>query len=211
VIDPEATPAPRRALLSGWGRAAFTSCELIEVDAEHLAAAIKELPARGGIARGLGRSYGDPAQCAGGRVLRLVPSGDEITIDPAAGTATVGAGVSIDELLRVLVPRGWFVPVTPGTRYVTIGGAIASDIHGKNHHQTDTFGGSFGNHVVSLRLMLADGTLVEVGRGARKPAWAADVLAATDRGAAGPTAPPQGLFLVEVKYPDHIYISQPPP
>jgi len=55
------------------------------------------------------------------------------------------------------------------------------------------------------------GTLVEVGRGARKPAWVADVLAATDRGAAGPTAPPQGLFLVEVKYPDHIYISQPPP
>jgi len=161
VIDPEATPAPRRALLSGWGRAAFTSCELIEVDAEHLAAAIKELPARGGIARGLGRSYGDPAQCAGGRVLRLVPSGDEITIDPAAGTATVGAGVSIDELLRVLVPRGWFVPVTPGTRFVTIGGAVASDIHGKNHQRD----GSFGSHVTAIRMMLADTTIVEVGPG----------------------------------------------
>lgn len=159
MIDRPDPAAPRRTLLSGWGRAVFTAAELVEVDAEHLAATIKELPPRGAIARGLGRSYGDPAQCAGGRVVRLVPSGDEISIDAAAGTATVGAGVSIDDLLRVLVPRGWFVPVTPGTRFVTIGGAVASDIHGKNHQRD----GSFGSHVTALRMMLADTTIVEIG------------------------------------------------
>jgi decaprenylphospho-beta-D-ribofuranose 2-oxidase len=155
---------PRRkgespTLLSGFGRATPSAATLVDVDEEQLAAAIKDLPARGGIARGLGRSYGDPAQNAGGHVLRLAPDNESIVIDDAAGTVTVGAGVSIDELLNVIVPRGWFVPVTPGTRFVTVGGAIASDIHGKNHH----LDGSFGNYVTRLRLMLADTTVVEVG------------------------------------------------
>jgi decaprenylphospho-beta-D-ribofuranose 2-oxidase len=148
-----------RTLLSGFGRATPSAATLVEVDEEHLAAAVKDLPARGGIARGLGRSYGDPAQNAGGHVLRLVPDNESIVIDDAAGTVTVGAGVSIDELLNVIVPRGWFVPVTPGTRFVTIGGAIASDIHGKNHH----LDGSFGNSVTRIRMMLADTTIVEIG------------------------------------------------
>ena len=74
-------------------------------------------------------------------------------------TATVPAGVSLDDLLRVIVPRGFFVPVSPGTRFVTVGGAIASDIHGKNHHLE----GSFGNHVRRLSLLLADGTVVDLG------------------------------------------------
>ncbi|MFP5489031.1 MAG: FAD-binding protein [Acidimicrobiia bacterium] len=150
---------PQRTLLSGFGRATPSAGTLLEVDEEHLAAAVKELPARGGIARGLGRSYGDPAQNAGGHVLRLAPDNESIVVDDAAGTVTVGAGVSIDELLNVLVPRGWFVPVTPGTRFVTIGGAIASDIHGKNHHVD----GSFGNYVTRIRMMLADSTIVEIG------------------------------------------------
>lgn len=132
---------------------------MVGVDEAHLAAAVKDLPARGGIARGLGRSYGDAAQNAGGHVLRLTHDIGSITLDDAAGTATVGAGVSIDELLNVIVPRGWFVPVTPGTRFVTIGGAIASDIHGKNHHVD----GSFGSYVTRIRMMLADTTIVEVG------------------------------------------------
>jgi decaprenylphospho-beta-D-ribofuranose 2-oxidase len=150
-----------RTLLSGFGRATPSAATLVEVDEEHLAEAVKELPERGGIARGLGRSYGDPAQNAGGHVLRLAPDNESIVVDHEAGTVTVGAGVSIDELLNVIVPRGWFVPVTPGTRFVTIGGAIASDIHGKNHH----LDGSFGNYVTSIRMMLADTTVVEIGPG----------------------------------------------
>jgi len=149
----------RRALLAGWGKAAPSAANVIEVGEDDLAEAVKQLPARGGIARGLGRSYGDPAQNAGGHVLRLIPTHDAVTIDDDACTATVSAGVSIDDLLAIIVPRGYFVPVTPGTRYVTIGGAIASDIHGKNHMQD----GSFGNHVTTLRLMLADTTIVEIG------------------------------------------------
>ena len=143
-------------LLSGWGRTTASGARVVDVDASSLADAVKALPARGGIARGLGRSYGDPAQNSGGDVLRLAPAG--IAIDEAAGTARVGAGVSIDELLAAIVPRGFFVPVSPGTRFVTIGGAIASDIHGKNHHAD----GSFGDHVTDLRLMLADTTVVDI-------------------------------------------------
>lgn len=149
----------RRVMLHGWGGAAPSAAELVEVNAADLAVAVKNLPARGGIARGLGRSYGDPAQNSGGHVLRLVPVHDDVVVDDNACTVTVGGGVSIDDLLAIIVPRGYFVPVTPGTRFVTIGGAVASDIHGKNHHRE----GSFGNHVTSLRLMLADTTIVTIG------------------------------------------------
>lgn len=148
-----------RTELSGFGLATRSAARVVDTDESTLADAIKSLPARGGIARGLGRSYGDPAQNGGGDVLRLAGSTDSIVIDAERHTVTAGAGVSIDELLRVIVPRGYFVPVTPGTRYITIGGAVASDIHGKNHHRD----GSFGNHVTRLRMMLADTTVVDIG------------------------------------------------
>ena len=153
---------PERRLLTGWGRTSPSTAEVVTGragDVDALAHAVKDLPPRGGIARGLGRSYGDPAQNGGGAVIELEPRAHDIRIDDAAGTATVPAGVSLDALLRTIVPRGYFVPVTPGTRFVTVGGAIASDIHGKNHH----LDGSFGNHVRRLSLLLADGSVVDIG------------------------------------------------
>ena len=85
-------------------------------------------------------------------------AGDRVVLDPVSGVVTVDAGVSIDEVLRRVVPAGWFVPVTPGTRFVTIGGAIAADVHGKNHHRDS----SFGAWVRSIDMVLASGEQVTV-------------------------------------------------
>jgi decaprenylphospho-beta-D-ribofuranose 2-oxidase len=106
------------------------------------------------IARGLGRSYGDPAQTGGGTVIDNRGLVQRSMIDPETGTITLGSGVSLDELLREAIPAGYFVPVTPGTRQVTIGGAIAADIHGKNHHVD----GSFMDHIEALTLVTPTGT-----------------------------------------------------
>lgn len=103
--------------------------------------------------RGLGRSYGDAAQLAGGRVLDLTGLHTLVSLDPTAGVVEAEAGLGLDALLRHIVPAGWFVPVTPGTRQVTLGGALAADVHGKNHHRD----GSFSAHVESATLATVDG------------------------------------------------------
>lgn len=124
-------------------------------DVELIARAVLRAGPRGVIARGLGRSYGDPAQNAGGLVVDMTAVDRIHRIDPDTGIVDVDAGVSLDTLMRAVLPHGLWVPVLPGTRQVTVGGAIGADIHGKNHHSH----GSFGNHLVSLDLLTADGSV----------------------------------------------------
>ncbi|MGA5274570.1 FAD-binding protein [Streptomyces cellulosae] len=140
--------------VTGWGRTAPSSARLVRPRTfEEAALAVRGCGARGGIARGLGRAYGDAAQNAGGEVFDMTGLDRIHAIDADGGTVLCDAGVSLHRLMEVLLPLGWFVPVTPGTRYVTVGGAIGADIHGKNHHVS----GSFSRHVLSFELLTADG------------------------------------------------------
>ncbi|WP_406113940.1 FAD-binding protein [Streptomyces sp. NBC_01014] len=149
--------------VSGWGRTAPTTSLLVRPRTyEEAAAAVRGCGARGSIARGLGRAYGDAAQNAGGAVLDMTGLDRIRSIDADTGVVVCDAGVSLHRLMEVLLPLGWFVPVTPGTRYVTVGGAIGADIHGKNHHVS----GAFSRHVRSLDLLTADGTVHTTAPGA---------------------------------------------
>lgn len=152
-------PSLHSAVLSGWGSTSPSRANLGSGTASDLASWLPAFDSRGVIVRGLGRSYGDPALNAGGSVVTLESSLVDIALDETSGTVRAGGGVSLHDLLEIVLPRGFFVPVTPGTRYVTVGGAIASDIHGKNHHLE----GSFGNHLSNMELLLADGTVRSIG------------------------------------------------
>lgn len=153
------SPAPVSASLRGWGGGSRVQAQVLRVaDPEAARAALEAARGgRGAIARGMGRSYGDAAQLAGGFVLDLTAL-KHVALDRARGTATVQAGVTIGELLDTVVPEGWIVPVVPGTQHVTIGGAIASDIHGKNHGTA----GTLGSHVQAIGLLSASGELLEL-------------------------------------------------
>lgn len=155
--------------LTGWGRTQATTAEVLSTpDVETIAKAVAQVAddnadkpshlKRGVIARGMGRSYGDPTNNAGGLVIDMRELNKIHDIDPDTAIVDVDAGVTLDQLMKAALPYGLWVPVLPGTRQVTIGGAIGPDIHGKNHHSA----GSFGDHVLSMELLVADGRVLHL-------------------------------------------------
>ncbi len=137
--------------LAGWGRAVSTDCTVLQAPA---------FAAQGGlIAHGAGRSYGDCALNGGSSVLMTGGMDRILAWDPPTGIVRVEPGVSFAQLLAKFLPLGFMVPVTPGTGFATIGGAVAHDVHGKNHERA----GSFGQHVTSLDLLTPDGAAHTLG------------------------------------------------
>jgi decaprenylphospho-beta-D-ribofuranose 2-oxidase len=168
-------PAASPAALSGWGGGPRVPATLVRADTMDalLTAAAGPAPAgpaaAGIIPRGMGRSYGDAAQRRDGLVLDTTAL-DEFNLDAETGVLTAQAGATLARLLAAAAPAGWVLPVVPGTQHVTVGGAIASDIHGKNHGTA----GTFGSHVLALGLLSARGEVLEL-----TPEQGGELMAAT--------------------------------
>jgi FAD/FMN-containing dehydrogenase len=124
-----------------------------------------------GLPHGMGRSYGDVCLNPGGVLWKTTGLDRFISFDATTGRLVCEAGVLLRDVQRLMVPRGWMLPVTPGTEFVTIGGAIANDVHGKNHHAV----GSFGHHVEWMRLVRTDGAVLDCGPALRREWFAATV------------------------------------
>ena len=149
------------ASLSGWGRFPVQSCRLFRPEKQSRLPSILDSPESGSyIARGLGRSYGDAALNRDGAVISFLRLNRFLAFDPESGILECEAGVSFEEILRYFLPRGYFLPVTPGTKFVTVGGAIASDVHGKNHHRV----GTISRFVLDLQLLTAGGEVLTCSR-----------------------------------------------
>ncbi len=136
--------------LAGWGRMGGGPCAVYRPERPwHLPPLLRDAPDGSLIPRGLGRSYGDAAVNDGAGVVDMTRLHAMHAFDPETGILECESGVSLAEIIHIFLPRGFFLPVTPGTKFVTVGGAIANDVHGKNHHHD----GTFGQHVESLELL----------------------------------------------------------
>jgi FAD/FMN-containing dehydrogenase len=155
--------------ISGWGSYPNIDARLDEpVDPAEIIASLRQLDGSGQvIARGAGRSYGDSGLAQHAVSSRFLDN--FIDFDAEQGLLSCASGVSLEEVLDVCVPRGWLLPVLPGTRFVTVGGAIASDVHGKNHHRD----GCFSNFVETLTLLLASGEILTCSRDSNRPLFEA--------------------------------------
>ncbi|MGH9364493.1 MAG: FAD-binding protein [Thermoanaerobaculia bacterium] len=140
--------------LSGWGRYPVEECRVYRPEARREAAQLLASgPERSFVPRGLGRSYGDAAINAGAGVLLTTRLNRLLAFEPSSGVLQCEGGASLASIVETFLPRGWFLPVTPGTRHVTVGGAIAADVHGKNHHRS----GTFSRFVLDLTLATSEG------------------------------------------------------
>jgi FAD/FMN-containing dehydrogenase len=142
----------KQPMLSGWGRLAKPGKEVFSED-------LRALSENAVLSRGLGRSYGDSALPPPSHLeVATTTLADRIlAFDASTGVLRAEAGLSLRELNRIFLPRGWFPPVTPGTQFVTLGGMVAADVHGKNHHVA----GTIGAHLRSLVVRVADGRIVD--------------------------------------------------
>lgn len=146
-------------LLHGWGRYPVVDAAVQRPGTRSAVSdALATLHGQPLIARGMGRSYGDSALAA--QVISTEQLNLLLAFEAATGIVRCSAGTTLADLLDIFVPQGWFLPVTPGTKFITIGGAIASDVHGKNHHQD----GCFSEYLLGFKLLLADGAIVTCTR-----------------------------------------------
>jgi decaprenylphospho-beta-D-ribofuranose 2-oxidase len=143
--------------LSGWGRTVQSACDAVRPErmAEALSAFASPAPPKGVVVRGAGRSYGDCALNSGGQAMLTGRLDRILAFDPDTMVVQVEPGVDFRRLLHVFLPRGFLAPVTPGTGFATIGGAVANDVHGKNHETA----GSFAQHVTEIDLVTPDGVM----------------------------------------------------
>ncbi|HIG68504.1 MAG TPA: FAD-binding oxidoreductase [Myxococcales bacterium] len=147
--------------IAGWGKYPVESCEVYRPEAlADLQEIVSRAPERDLIARGLGRSYGDAALNRDSGVVLSQQFDRMLGFDPDTGVLHCQSAVSLAEIIELFVPRGFFFPVTPGTKFISVGGAIASDVHGKNHHAN----GSMGEFIIDFRLLTASGAILECSR-----------------------------------------------
>lgn len=147
--------------LSGWGRYPVARAQVARPERRaEVFEALRDAGGQGLLAHGLGRSYGDAALLEGGHVVLTRRLDRMLSFDPDTGWLRCESGVSIEDILETFVPRGFFPPVTPGTKFVTVGGALGCDVHGKNHHVD----GSWSNHVRRVELLTASGEVVSCDR-----------------------------------------------
>ena len=157
--------------VTAWGRLSKDLHRVVDLNDPSTVANLLRNGALPGVAYGMGRSYGDVGLNPEGTLWVTTSLDRFISFDDQTGRLVCEAGVLLRDIQRLVIPRGWILPVTPGTQMVTVGGAIANDVHGKNHHML----GSFGDHVQNLTLIRTDGEVIRCGQDHRTDWFAATV------------------------------------